>query len=451
MQRLLPTGLLRSVDCLLRRLAAAGLQSKDEHNACTFSFLLASTILPSVIHARVATPPDCSSGHGGSIWRPQDDLGLLLSIVKLARREAELPGGVAFATPHPTPYELTLPLAQRIVGGLVVAGEEMVTLLVGLSRQRRRGSSTAVLERSVVALREAIALVSVAALPILERMVVRDLRSPGGSGGGGAGGGGAAAADASAAGPAAAAGGLRRPGAGRGSRGGARGGGRINGEQHELPFWADEVAGVLVHMAADEQLVGAVAGWLRGEAAALPQPARAGALVVHPRGLCDDLDARALAAALRHWNAAAAASVERLHAAAASSTSAAGGEGERGGSSSGSPGTAASGDGATAPLLAAARAAVALRKRSETALWCLWDGGAGGCPPWPPRVLRLCGNPACHNFAGPAEGDLPLRKCSGCKAVRYCGAGQGQHWREGGHKEACARLRAAMQAAKGGG
>ncbi|PNH09127.1 hypothetical protein TSOC_004295 [Tetrabaena socialis] len=251
---------------------------------------------------------------------------------------------------------------------------------------------------------------------------------------------------------------LRRPGTGRGSRGGRRGagGGRgtfVDGRSYEdeLPAWADEVAGVLVHMAADEQLVGAVAGWLRGVAAALPQPAQAGAVVVHPRGLCGDLDARALAAAVRHWNAAAADSIERLHAAAASSAPAGVVEVEGGeGSGSRSPGAPACSGGATAPLLAAARAAAALRH--DTALWGLRDGGAGGYPSWPPRVLRLCGNPACRNFAGPSEADLPLRKCSGCRAVRYCGtACQGQHWREGGHREACARLRAATQAAKGGG
>ncbi|PNH09262.1 hypothetical protein TSOC_004123 [Tetrabaena socialis] len=250
---------------------------------------------------------------------------------------------------------------------------------------------------------------------------------------------------------------LQRPGAGQGSRGSRRWGGDGHGtvddgrsQEDELHAWADEVAGALVHMAADGQLVGAVAGWLRGEAAALQQPTQAAAPVIHPQGLCGDLDARALTAALRHWNAAAADSIGRLHAAAMSGAPTAGGEGECGGSSSKGPGAAASGDGAAAPLLAAARAAIALRH--ETALWSLRDGGAGGYLPWPPRVLRLCGTPACRNFAGPSEGDLPLRKCSGCKAVRYCSNGcQAQHWRDGGHKEACPQLRATMQAVRGGG
>ncbi|PNH07968.1 hypothetical protein TSOC_005525 [Tetrabaena socialis] len=534
-QRLLPTGLLRSVDCLLRHLAAAGLRSEDDLDTVSSCLsLLASSALTSVLRAHVAAAPACGSGHGGSVGRPQGDLGLLVSAAKLARRGAEVeqPGGVA----------LVLRPNLLVATGLARVGQDMMTLLADLTQQRRRGSSSpATVEQSAeaeVVLREVIALVSVAVLPTLERVAVRDLRSPGGPGGGGGsgggrGGGGGGRGRSSASGVRGGGGGvglmeqlflgnqshadmmstltcsiaqdcragtietmihclaaavqllpsgdllalqpqramallglllqraheLRRPGAGRGSHGGGRGGGDgrgtsdgVRSQEDALPAWADEVAGVLVHMAADEQLVGAVAGWLRGEAAALAQPAQAGALVVPPQGLCGDLDARALAAAVRHWNAAAADSIDRLHAAAASSAPAAGGEGECGGgsSSSRSSAAAASGGGSTAPLLAAARAAIDLRH--ETALWGLRDGGAGGYPSWPPRVLRLCGNPACRNFAGPAEADLPLRKCARCEAVRYCGAGcQGQHWREGGHREACARLRAATQAVRGGG
>ncbi len=54
--------------------------------------------------------------------------------------------------------------------------------------------------------------------------------------------------------------------------------------------------------------------------------------------------------------------------------------------------------------------------------------------------LRVCGNPRCSNFAGRSEGDLPLKQCGGCRAVRYCGAAcQRAHWREG-HKAECKEL-----------
>ncbi|PNH06169.1 hypothetical protein TSOC_007496 [Tetrabaena socialis] len=541
MQRLLPTGLMQSVDCLLRWLAATGMRGEDERITARFCLVLLVTTLIPVLRAHVAAPRARDVGHGGSVWRPQDVLGLLVSAAKLARREAEAeqPGGLALV-PHPNSNVLVLPPAHRIAIRLATVALEMVTLVTGLTQKQQRSSrsSSATTKRSAeaaVALREAIALVSLAALPILQRVAVRDLRCPGGSDGGGGssggrgGGGGGRAHGAS--GMRGSSGGdgrfgglalgaqsrarmmmsaptdgatddccesilamgfcltaavqllppadllalqpqralaqlalllqraheLRQPGAGQGSRGVDRGGGGGRGtldggppRENELSVWADEVAGALVHMAADEQLVGAVAGWLREEAAALPQPGQASALAVHPQGLCGDLDVRALATALRHWNVDAAVSIDRLHAAAASSAPAAGRGCECGGSSSKGPGAAASGDGAAAPLLAAARAAIALRH--ETALWSLRDGGAGGYPSWPPRVLRLCGNPACRNFAGPAEGDLPLHRCSGCKAVRYCGTGcQKQHWRDGRHKEACACLRAVTPAAMGGG
>ncbi len=56
--------------------------------------------------------------------------------------------------------------------------------------------------------------------------------------------------------------------------------------------------------------------------------------------------------------------------------------------------------------------------------------------------LRVCGNPRCSNFARRCEGELELKKCGGCKAVRYCGEGcQRAHWREG-HKAECKALAA---------
>ncbi len=57
-------------------------------------------------------------------------------------------------------------------------------------------------------------------------------------------------------------------------------------------------------------------------------------------------------------------------------------------------------------------------------------------------LLRVCGNPQCSNFARRCEAELELKKCGGCKAVRYCGEGcQRAHWREG-HKAECKALAA---------
>ncbi len=59
-------------------------------------------------------------------------------------------------------------------------------------------------------------------------------------------------------------------------------------------------------------------------------------------------------------------------------------------------------------------------------------GWAGALP-----RLRVCGNPACCNFAKEREGALPFKQCGGCRAVRYCGADcQRAHWREG-HRAEC--------------
>ena len=40
-----------------------------------------------------------------------------------------------------------------------------------------------------------------------------------------------------------------------------------------------------------------------------------------------------------------------------------------------------------------------------------------------PAAARLCGNPRCSNFGGASEAALELKKCTACRAVRYCGAG----------------------------
>ncbi|GLC66946.1 hypothetical protein PLESTF_000494800 [Pleodorina starrii] len=63
------------------------------------------------------------------------------------------------------------------------------------------------------------------------------------------------------------------------------------------------------------------------------------------------------------------------------------------------------------------------------------EGDAGM---WPPRLVRLCGNPLCGGFSGGSEAELKLRWCSKCCAVRYCGAAcQRAHWP--GHRADCGR------------
>ncbi|GLC41184.1 hypothetical protein PLESTB_001529200 [Pleodorina starrii] len=65
-------------------------------------------------------------------------------------------------------------------------------------------------------------------------------------------------------------------------------------------------------------------------------------------------------------------------------------------------------------------------------------GQEGDAGMWPPRLVRLCGNPLCGDFSGGSEAELKLRWCSKCCAVRYCGAAcQRAHWP--GHKADCGR------------
>ncbi|PNH04067.1 hypothetical protein TSOC_009803 [Tetrabaena socialis] len=507
-QRLLPTGLMGSLDRLLRHLAATGLQTEGERDAVGACAFLMAHLAPPMLRIPLAATPGGAGDSGGGGWRPQDKLGPLLTLAKLARREASQPGGPSLDAPS-SAAGLEPHLARAIAGGLVAGAEQLTALLDSLTpppplaqREGALGGDRATCAEASsagAAVREAVALASGTALPLLEWLVARELAGAGGGGGGGGGrrrvgGSGAAGLPPSALADHSAmtmpplrvsdipgcyrgikvlvrclaaavqllppadllalqpqrtlallgrllqrAHELRRPGARQGGRGGGGRGMGAGAEETEPTRLAGEVAGALVRMAADEELVGAVAGWLGGEVVEgqqqQPQPLRGG------------LGARVLAAALQSWDGAAAGEVMSFYAAATAAgapRAKAGGEG--GGSNSRGPEAAASGGGATAPLLAAARAAIALRP--ETTLWGLRGGGAGGIPAWPPRVLRLCSNPGCLNFAGASNGTLPLRKCSGCKGVRYCGAGcQQQHWRS--HREECAGRKAAARAVGG--
>ncbi|KAG2488043.1 hypothetical protein HYH03_013348 [Edaphochlamys debaryana] len=61
--------------------------------------------------------------------------------------------------------------------------------------------------------------------------------------------------------------------------------------------------------------------------------------------------------------------------------------------------------------------------------------------------LRACANPACMSYGGRSEADLPLKHCSRCKRVRYCGSAcQAAHWKAG-HKHDCQAAGAAGAAA----
>ncbi|KAG2486451.1 hypothetical protein HYH03_014898 [Edaphochlamys debaryana] len=54
--------------------------------------------------------------------------------------------------------------------------------------------------------------------------------------------------------------------------------------------------------------------------------------------------------------------------------------------------------------------------------------------------LLVCGGPGCASFGGRSEAELPLKRCGGCKAVRYCGSAcQRAHW-GGGHKAECGAM-----------
>ncbi|KXZ52920.1 hypothetical protein GPECTOR_8g298 [Gonium pectorale] len=79
-----------------------------------------------------------------------------------------------------------------------------------------------------------------------------------------------------------------------------------------------------------------------------------------------------------------------------------------------------------------------------------WASCAGGAEPdvdaaalsAAVAAVRLCGNPLCARFEGPAEAAVVRKTCGGCRHVRYCGAScQREHW-EAGHKAECKALAA---------
>ncbi|GLC45971.1 SUMO-activating enzyme subunit 1A [Pleodorina starrii] len=89
-------------------------------------------------------------------------------------------------------------------------------------------------------------------------------------------------------------------------------------------------------------------------------------------------------------------------------------------------GTASTGP--TGAVVGAAAAAIAAAAAAD-------EDGIGM---WPPRLLRLCGNPLCGNFSGCSEAELKMPWCGRCCAVRYCSADcQRQHWPQ--HKPECGR------------
>ncbi|KAG2490968.1 hypothetical protein HYH03_010643 [Edaphochlamys debaryana] len=73
-------------------------------------------------------------------------------------------------------------------------------------------------------------------------------------------------------------------------------------------------------------------------------------------------------------------------------------------------------------------------------------------PPLGSRALTqllVCGCPGCATFGGGSEEALPLKRCGGCRAVRYCGAAcQRAHW-QGGHRTECGAVAAALAGLRG--
>ena len=82
-------------------------------------------------------------------------------------------------------------------------------------------------------------------------------------------------------------------------------------------------------------------------------------------------------------------------------------------------------------------------------------------PAWPPPptaeqlavrrsralAIRRCANALCPNLSGVSEAKLPVKRCSGCKAVRYCSVECSRAAWRSEHRLACAVLRRESDAA----
>ncbi|PNH12257.1 hypothetical protein TSOC_000841 [Tetrabaena socialis] len=501
-RRLAPTGLLRTLDVLLRRELAGDANGALEGHVATACTFLIGMLVPA-IDARLegyragaplrlrhnarscdagagAAPPAgrCGAGDGGPLWHPQDELGLVLTWAKLARREgaaaaARLPMGPAAAAPLGIQRLAVMGTLGANMGrvvhdwlgrGLGAVASDLqprpppgaaAAPAAGAQQQPPCPEAAQPAERVRVALLEAASLYNRSALQLLPAFCdgvaafvaspsfsparrtpaatdelavvlkqVRGLLMPTIQF--------ASAEELLAADPPRALAALGRmctavtaamlpPQPPRRDRGAGAAAARSASAAvaESMRGTACEVSFALALMAADEQLVAAVVGWLSGG--------------------CTELDAAALVAAVGAWDREAAQSIDALcDAAAAADPARLLAEGRRvvrrpqgwwpGDAPEWGPGSAV---------------------RAERAVGVAAGRGLGGAPLWPPRVLRLCGNTGCCNLGGGGtEADLRLQQCSGCRVLRYCCAQcQREHWRQG-HREECAAV-AAVAAAGG--
>ncbi|PNH08844.1 hypothetical protein TSOC_004579 [Tetrabaena socialis] len=485
-RRLLPTGLLRTLDFMLRQDLVRNPGGAMLAPTATSTVFLLNTLLIPTLRARLescraglplplrhkaqrrdtatgaAVAAGGEGGGGGPLWHPQDELGLVVTWAKLARREtAAARALLASGAPVP-PSDRPLTTLGMLCSVLpcVVAGRQRPYFLPGLDsivaelplpppppappaapadpadpQQQQQlqqplpaappqSPAAQSVERVRVAVLEAVMLCNHVLLQLLEvycdsfaafvtapnwpggsdRLAVLLLPLPPTM---------AAAisctppAELLAAGPQrvlAAVGRLLAAATGAGRNAARSTSATSQAWSKALQELAAYVPSCIALMASDPQLVGAVAGWLTGRSALLDVDALVGAV-----GVCDR-SAAAAVTAMR--DAAASGDLKQLAAAARPYVP---------------PRSAREGG-------AAVRAAAAA-------------GGLGGAPLWPPRVLRLCGNPGCRNLGcGDVEADLKLQQCSGCRVLRYCCAEcQKEHWRQG-HKAECAAVAAGRSA-----
>jgi hypothetical protein len=69
---------------------------------------------------------------------------------------------------------------------------------------------------------------------------------------------------------------------------------------------------------------------------------------------------------------------------------------------------------------------------------------AAGCPP--DRMCLWVGRGVCHNCQEDRKEQEQLLKCGACKKVFYCSKEcQKIHWKQGGHREECSKLKGNRQ------